>query len=163
MVWVIGFQVHLPIFGLKPLSGHKSTWTKLTNCTTHSLGTIVVFCNPPFLKVKLIYLFLSNQTRYIIHLVIGPLVHWSIGPLVYWLNVKCQIPYVKCHKSNVKCQMPNVNKIKLLSEHNSGAPPVISVLLLLFLMSCLGCQEEAFLDLQVKDSRTSSAESTKTA
>ena len=32
---------------------------------------------------------------------------------------------VKCQKSNVKCQMPNVNKVKLLSEHTSGAPPVI--------------------------------------
>ena len=45
---------------------------------------------------------------------IGLLVHWSIGPLV--------------HQSVgplVQCQMSHVNKIKLLSERISRAPPVI--------------------------------------
>ena len=56
----------------------------------------------------------------------------AIGPLVHWLIVKCHLSYVICHMSNVKsqmtnikCQMPNVKKVKLLSEHTSGAPQVI--------------------------------------
>ena len=47
-------------------------------------------------------------------------------------NVENQMSKIKCQKSNVKnqmskikCQMTNVNKIKLLSERTSGAPPVI--------------------------------------
>ena len=63
---------------------------------------------------------------------IGPLVHWSIGLLVQLLNVKCQMSYViyqmsnnKYKMSKIKCQMPKVNKVKLLSERTSGAPPVI--------------------------------------
>ena len=43
------------------------------------------------------------------------------------MNVISQMSNVKCQKSNFYCQyqMPNVNKVKLLSEHTSGAPPVI--------------------------------------
>ena len=75
----------------------------------------------------------------LVHWSVGPLVCCFIGPLVHWLNVKCHMSYVICHKSNVKCkmqnvkcqksdvkcQMPEVNKVKLLSERTSGAPPVI--------------------------------------
>ena len=49
------------------------------------------------------------------------MVHWSIGPLVHWSIG----PLVECQMSNVKCQMPNVNKVYLLLERTSGAPPDI--------------------------------------
>ena len=58
-----------------------------------------------------------------------PLVHWSIGPLVHWSTGPL-------HWFNVKCQKSNVNKVILLSERNSGVPPVIFV--------SVSCQKTVF-------------------
>ena len=49
---------------------------------------------------------------------------WSIG----WMsNVMCQKSNVKRKTSKFKCQMPKVNKVKILSERTSVAPPGISL------------------------------------
>ena len=46
----------------------------------------------------------------------------------------------KCQISDVKCQMSNVNKVKLLSEHTSGVPPVIFyIVFLMFSATMLSC------------------------
>ena len=46
---------------------------------------------------------------------------------------------VKCQKLNVKCRMQDVNKVKLLSEHTSGFPPVIFLVAGLQLASICFC------------------------
>ena len=53
---------------------------------------------------------------------IGPLVHWSIGPLIY-LCIGLLVHWFI--GPLVECQMSKVNKVKFLSEHTSGVPPVI--------------------------------------
>ena len=52
----------------------------------------------------------------------------GLSNIVQEYHVKIQMSNVICHMSYVKCQMPNVNKVKLLPEPTSGAPPVIFVI-----------------------------------
>ena len=73
---------------------------------------------------KCVFLFIGSQEF---------LVHWSIGPLVecQMSNVIYQMSNNKYKMSKIKCQMPKVNKVELLSERTSGAPPVIVIFAIL--------------------------------
>ena len=87
-----------------------------------SIGLLVHWSIGPFVHLSIGPLVHWSMFHWSIgpldHLSICPFVHWSIGPLVCWSIGPL-----------VECQMLNVNKIQILSERNSGVPPVIFIVI----------------------------------